>query len=61
MELAALFLMGLMTVWVLRLNRALAGAKRKLEQRHELILESVADGICGASCARSRCNVSVST
>jgi two-component system sensor histidine kinase TtrS len=39
--------MGLMIAWVMRLNRELDQARRKLEQRHELILESVADGICG--------------
>ena len=42
-----LVFMGVMTVWVMRLNRELAQAKRKLEQQHELILDSVADGICG--------------
>ena len=49
--LSVLLFMGLMTVWVMRLNRELDQAKRKLEQRHELILASVADGICGVDLA----------
>lgn len=45
--LLVLLFMVVMTAWVMRLNRELQKAKRKLEQQHELILESVADGICG--------------
>ena len=36
-----------MTTWVTRLNRELEKSKQSLEQRHELILNSVADGIYG--------------
>ncbi len=42
-----LFIMGGLTTWVLRLNRELSHAKQRLEQRHALILDSVADGIYG--------------
>jgi two-component system sensor histidine kinase TtrS len=42
-----LIFMALMTLWVLRLNRELQRAKSRLEQQHELILDSVADGIYG--------------
>jgi two-component system sensor histidine kinase TtrS len=42
-----LLFMALMTGWVVRLNRALKMAKRHLEEEHELILNSVADGIYG--------------
>jgi two-component system sensor histidine kinase TtrS len=43
----ALVVMAILTLWVLRLNRRLRRAKARLEQRHELILDSVAEGICG--------------
>jgi two-component system sensor histidine kinase TtrS len=43
----ALLVMALLTLWVTRLNQGLARAKARLEQQHELILNSVADGICG--------------
>ncbi|WP_245832041.1 PhnD/SsuA/transferrin family substrate-binding protein [Solemya velesiana gill symbiont] len=39
--------MAFMTTWVARLNRELKRAQLHLEQRHELILNSVADGIYG--------------
>ncbi|MES9872531.1 MAG: PhnD/SsuA/transferrin family substrate-binding protein [Candidatus Sedimenticola sp. PURPLELP] len=39
--------MAFMTTWVGRLNRELKRAQLHLEQRHELILNSVADGIYG--------------
>lgn len=42
-----LLIMGALTTWVLRLNRELSHAKQRLEQRHALILDSVADGIYG--------------
>ncbi|MFO7593164.1 MAG: PhnD/SsuA/transferrin family substrate-binding protein [Pseudomonadota bacterium] len=42
-----LLIMGGMTAWVMRLNRELSHAKQRLEQRHALILDSVADGIYG--------------
>ncbi len=45
--LGILLAMGGMTTWVWRLNRALAQAKARLEQQHELILNSVGDGIYG--------------
>ncbi len=44
---AALLVMGLLTGWVMRLNTRLARAKASLEQRQELILNSVAEGIYG--------------
>jgi len=43
----ALLIMAVLTLWVLRLNRQLKRAKAHLEQRHELILDSVAEGISG--------------
>lgn len=43
----ALLVMALLTLWVTRLNQRLARAKAHLEQQHELILNSVAEGICG--------------
>ena len=43
----ALLVMTTLTIWVLRLNRRLELAKARLEQRHELILNSVGDGIYG--------------
>ena len=45
--LAVLLVMAVLTLWVLRLNRRLQRAKARLEQRHELILNSVAEGIYG--------------
>lgn len=45
--LLALLVMALLTLRVTRLNQRLARAKARLEQQHELILNSVADGICG--------------
>ncbi|MCG8426755.1 MAG: PhnD/SsuA/transferrin family substrate-binding protein [Chromatiales bacterium] len=39
--------MAFMTTWVFRLNRQLKKSKLHLEQRYELILNSVADGIYG--------------
>ena len=46
---ALLFLlfMLIMTSWVVRLNRALKKSKSMLERQHNLILDSVADGIYG--------------
>ncbi len=45
----AVFLLALavMTTWVARLNRALERSRRLLERQHNLILDSVADGIYG--------------
>jgi len=47
--LALLFVlvMAVMTTWVSRLNRELTKAKLQLERQHDLILNSVADGIYG--------------
>jgi two-component system sensor histidine kinase TtrS len=42
-----LLFMIFMTLWVMRLNQELHKAKTRLEQQHELILDSVADGIYG--------------
>jgi two-component system sensor histidine kinase TtrS len=42
-----LVLMIIMTSWVARLNRALKKSKSMLERQHNLILDSVADGIYG--------------
>ncbi len=42
-----LLFMVFMTLWVMRLNQELHKAKTRLEQQHELILDSVADGIYG--------------
>ncbi len=42
-----LLFMVFMTLWVMRLNKELHKAKFRLEQQHELILDSVADGIYG--------------
>jgi two-component system sensor histidine kinase TtrS len=42
-----LLFMIFMTLWVMRLNQELHKAKNRLEQQHELILDSVADGIYG--------------
>jgi two-component system sensor histidine kinase TtrS len=45
--LLVLLFMVFMTLWVMRLNQELHKAKNRLEQQHELILESVVDGIYG--------------
>ncbi len=45
--LLVLLFMIFMTLWVMRLNQELHKAKNRLEQQHELILDSVADGIYG--------------
>jgi PAS domain S-box-containing protein len=42
-----LLFMVFMTIWVSRLNKELHKAKKRLEHQHELILDSVADGIYG--------------
>ncbi len=42
-----LLAMALMTTWVIRLNLALERSRRRLERQHNLILDSVADGIYG--------------
>jgi two-component system sensor histidine kinase TtrS len=42
-----LLFMVVMTIWVMRLNQAIKKAKNRLEMQHELILDSVADGIYG--------------
>ncbi|MCG6860645.1 MAG: PhnD/SsuA/transferrin family substrate-binding protein [Chromatiaceae bacterium] len=42
-----LVVMAVLTTWVMRLNKRLSRAKTRLEQRQELLLNSVADGICG--------------
>jgi two-component system sensor histidine kinase TtrS len=42
-----LLVMAFMTSWVVRLNRALKKSKSMLERQHNLILDSVADGIYG--------------
>ena len=42
-----LLLMVVLTTWVFKLNRELTKAKLQLERRHNLILNSVADGIYG--------------
>jgi two-component system sensor histidine kinase TtrS len=46
-SLAVLLAMGMITSAGMRRNRQLAKAKRRLERRHTLILNSVADGIYG--------------
>jgi len=43
----ALAAMAFMTTWVSRLNNRLARAKARLEQQHDLILNSVGEGIYG--------------
>jgi two-component system sensor histidine kinase TtrS len=45
--LMVLLFMVFMTLWVMHLNKELYKAKSRLEQQHELILDSVADGIYG--------------
>ena len=47
LALAFLLIMSVMTTWVVRLNRALQRSKLRLERQHDLILNSVADGISG--------------
>ncbi len=47
LALAFLVTMFIMTTWVARLNRELKRSKLHLEQQHDLILNSVADGISG--------------
>ncbi|MES9994265.1 MAG: PhnD/SsuA/transferrin family substrate-binding protein [Candidatus Thiodiazotropha sp.] len=42
-----LLFMIVMTLWVMRLNQAIKQAKERLEMQHELILDSVVDGIYG--------------
>ena len=42
-----LLFMVIMTIWVMRLNQELQKAKNRLELQHELILDSVAEGIYG--------------
>jgi two-component system sensor histidine kinase TtrS len=42
-----LLAMAFMTTWVFRLNRALERSNLRLERQHDLILNSVADGIYG--------------
>ncbi|MEJ2610655.1 MAG: PhnD/SsuA/transferrin family substrate-binding protein [Candidatus Thiodiazotropha sp.] len=42
-----LLFMVVMTIWVMRLNKEIKKAKNRLELQHELILDSVADGIYG--------------
>ena len=42
-----LLIMFVMTTWVARLNRELTRSKLHLKQQHDLILNSVADGISG--------------
>ncbi len=44
---AVLLFLGIVTLWETRLNKRLKMAKLQLELRHELILNSVADGIYG--------------
>jgi two-component system sensor histidine kinase TtrS len=45
--LVVLLFMVVMTFWVMHLNRALKKTQKRLETQHELILDSVADGIYG--------------
>ncbi len=45
--LGGVLLMALLTAWVTRLYRQAKAAKSRLERQHELILNSVADGIYG--------------
>lgn len=47
MALAFLLSLSVLTTWIARLNRQLKRSKMTLEQQHELILNSVADGIYG--------------
>ncbi|MET0026765.1 MAG: PhnD/SsuA/transferrin family substrate-binding protein [Candidatus Thiodiazotropha sp.] len=42
-----LLFMVVMTIWVMRLNKELHKAKSRLELQHELVIDSVADGIYG--------------
>lgn len=43
----ALVFMGVMTAWVMRLNRQLSRFNQRLERQYELLLNSVGDGIYG--------------
>lgn len=43
----SLIVMAFLTTWVTRLNKRLTRAKARLEQRQELLLNSVAEGIYG--------------
>jgi len=45
--LVSLLVMAMLTAWAMRLNKRLTRAKARLEQQHELILNSVAEGIYG--------------
>jgi PAS domain S-box-containing protein len=45
--LAIVLVMGVLTARVTQLNKRLHGAKQRLEREHQLILDSVADGIYG--------------
>jgi len=45
--LAFLLAMAIMSAWVIKLNLALERSRRLLERQHNLILDSVADGIYG--------------
>lgn len=47
LALGALLVLGVLTARVTQLNRHLARAKLRLEREHQLILDSVADGIYG--------------
>ena len=49
--LGALLVLAMLTTWVFRLNRELERAKLTLETQHDLILDSVADGIFGVDLA----------
>ncbi len=42
-----LFMMAIMSTWIARLNTQLTKSKRSLEYQHDLILNSVCDGIYG--------------
>lgn len=42
-----LITVSILAIWVMRLNRILEKSKSRLEFQHDLILNSVADGICG--------------
>ena len=44
---AALLVMGVLTLWVSRLNKSLAAAKQRIEAQHALTLDSVAEGVYG--------------
>ncbi|MFK5892132.1 MAG: PhnD/SsuA/transferrin family substrate-binding protein [Pseudomonadota bacterium] len=42
-----LLILSVMSVWIIRLNRQLNASKKYLERQHDLILDSVCDGIYG--------------